>query len=105
MRAPSFRAVLSGLALKVMAETPWGEVLRHPAGWDIAVVPFAHASGLAAGLKENSGQSLADVEAALRALLRHKPDAVETPPLPEFRSGGARVDIANRAILYDVMEQ
>ena len=44
------------------------------------------------------------VEAALRALLRHKPEAVETPPLPEFRSGGARVDVANRAILYDVME-
>jgi membrane associated rhomboid family serine protease len=24
--------------------------VRHPAGWDIATAPFAHASGLVAGL-------------------------------------------------------
>ena len=37
-------AVLAGLALKVAGETPWAaEALRHPAGWDIAVAPFAHA--------------------------------------------------------------
>lgn len=45
------------------------------------------------------------VEAALRALL-HKPHAPETlPPLPEFSSGGARVNVANREALYDVMER
>ncbi len=42
-------AVFAGLLLKVLLETPWGAALRHPAGWDIAVAPFAHASGLVAG--------------------------------------------------------
>jgi hypothetical protein len=45
------------------------------------------------------------VEAALRTLLLHKPDKTELPPLPEFHSGGARVNIANRDMLYDVMER
>lgn len=43
-------AVLAGLAVKVLSEEPWGAPLRHPAGWDIAVAPIAHASGLVAGL-------------------------------------------------------
>lgn len=43
-------ALLAALVIKVLSEAPWGEVLRHPAGWDIAVAPFAHASGLVAGL-------------------------------------------------------
>jgi rhomboid family GlyGly-CTERM serine protease len=43
-------ALLAALALKVAGETPWAaEALRHPAGWDIAIAPFAHASGLVAG--------------------------------------------------------
>ena len=43
-------ALLAALALKVASETPWAaEALRHPEGWDIAIVPFAHASGLVAG--------------------------------------------------------
>jgi rhomboid family GlyGly-CTERM serine protease len=42
-------AVFAGLLLKVLLETPWGAALRHPAGWDVAVAPFAHASGLVAG--------------------------------------------------------
>jgi rhomboid family GlyGly-CTERM serine protease len=42
--------VLAGLAVKVASESPWGEALRTPAGWDIATAPFAHASGLVAGL-------------------------------------------------------
>ncbi len=29
----------------------------------------------------------------------------DMPPLPEFTSGGARVDLANREALYDVMER
>lgn len=43
-------AVLAGLALKVLLEAPWGPALRHPAGWDIAIAPAAHASGALAGL-------------------------------------------------------
>jgi rhomboid family GlyGly-CTERM serine protease len=42
-------AVLAGLALKVLLEAPWGPALRHPPGWDIAVAPLAHATGLLAG--------------------------------------------------------
>jgi rhomboid family GlyGly-CTERM serine protease len=41
---------LAGVAIKVASEAPWGPALRHPAGWDIATAPFAHASGLVAGL-------------------------------------------------------
>jgi rhomboid family GlyGly-CTERM serine protease len=41
---------LAGVALKVLSESPWGPPIRHPAGWDIATAPFAHASGLIAGL-------------------------------------------------------
>ncbi len=43
-------AVLAVLAGKVVNEAPWGAALRHPPGWDIAVAPFAHLSGLVAGL-------------------------------------------------------
>lgn len=43
-------ALLAGLALKVLGEAPWGPALRRPPGWDIAVAPFAHASGLVAGV-------------------------------------------------------
>jgi len=43
-------ALLAALLLKVTSETPWAaEALRHPAGWDIAIAPFAHATGLVAG--------------------------------------------------------
>ena len=43
-------ATLALLCLKVLSESPWGAPLRHPAGWDIAVAPLAHASGLVSGL-------------------------------------------------------
>ncbi|MEO5845844.1 MAG: rhombosortase [Caldimonas sp.] len=42
--------LLLALLIKVASETPWRAALRHPAGWDIATAPFAHASGLAAGI-------------------------------------------------------
>jgi rhomboid family GlyGly-CTERM serine protease len=42
-------AVAAVLALKIGLERPWGDVLQHPAGWDIAVAPLAHATGAAAG--------------------------------------------------------
>jgi len=52
------------------------------------------------------GQTMSElVEAALRLLL-HKPTSRKNlPPLPELSSGGARVDVANRQSLYDVMER
>ncbi len=43
-------AVLAGLLAKVASEAPWGPVLRHAPGWDIAIAPLAHATGTAAGL-------------------------------------------------------
>lgn len=42
-------AVLVGLALKIVLERPWAGPLLHPAGWDIAVAPLAHAAGAVAG--------------------------------------------------------
>ena len=42
-------AILGGLVLKIAIEAPWAQVLRHPAGWDIAVAPLAHATGAIAG--------------------------------------------------------
>lgn len=45
------------------------------------------------------------VEAALRMSLQHKPEERELPPLPEFSGGGTRVNVANRDMLYDVMDR
>ncbi|TMH10739.1 MAG: hypothetical protein E6H65_11855 [Betaproteobacteria bacterium] len=42
-------AILAVLLAKVASETPWAGALRHPAGWDIAVAPLAHASGVLTG--------------------------------------------------------
>ena len=41
--------VLIGLVAKLLSEAPWGEALRHPAGWDIAIAPLAHTTGAIAG--------------------------------------------------------
>ena len=44
------------------------------------------------------------VESALRALFHKKrPVSKDLPELPEMDSGGARVNIANREILHEVM--
>ena len=43
-------ATLVVVCIKVLGESPWGPPLRHPAEWDIAVAPLAHASGLVAGV-------------------------------------------------------
>ena len=42
-------ALLAGLLAKLLTEEPWGAALRHPAGWDIAIAPLAHATGTLAG--------------------------------------------------------
>ncbi len=44
------------------------------------------------------------VEAALRALIEPRKRDAKLPPLPEFSSGGLRVDVANRDALYTVMD-
>jgi rhomboid family GlyGly-CTERM serine protease len=43
-------AVLAGLLVKLASERPWGPAVQTWPGWDIAVVPWAHAGGVAAGL-------------------------------------------------------
>ena len=43
-------AILIGLGLKLVSETPWGPALQQRAGWDLAIAPFAHLSGTVAGL-------------------------------------------------------
>ncbi len=45
------------------------------------------------------------VEAALRAALEKRSGVGDLLPLPEFSSGGARVNVANRDALYDVAER
>jgi rhomboid family GlyGly-CTERM serine protease len=42
-------AVLAGLALKVALEAPWSGPLQYRAGWDIAIAPLAHATGVVSG--------------------------------------------------------
>lgn len=61
-------AMLIGILIKVIGETPWGPVLRHPEGWGIAVAPIAHATGAAAG-----------AVCALVALLLFRADRPKTP--------------------------
>ena len=43
-------AILAGTSIKVLLEAPWGPALRYGDGWDIAVAPLAHATGLISGL-------------------------------------------------------
>ena len=43
-------AIGVGLVLKIALERPWGPALQHPADWDIAIAPLAHATGALAGL-------------------------------------------------------
>lgn len=42
-------AVFIGLVVKVLGESPWGPPLRQFEGFDIAIAPLVHASGLVAG--------------------------------------------------------
>jgi hypothetical protein len=43
------------------------------------------------------------VEAALRTIVEPEQRVAKLPPLPEFSSGGLRVNVANREVLYNVM--
>lgn len=42
-------ALAAGLLLKLGLEAPWQGPLRQVPGWDIAIAPLAHATGVAAG--------------------------------------------------------
>lgn len=43
-------AILAVVTLKILGEAPWGPAVQAREGWDIAVAPFAHASGALCGL-------------------------------------------------------
>lgn len=43
-------AILGVLLVKIIGEAPWGPAVQTREGWDIAVAPFAHASGAFCGL-------------------------------------------------------
>ena len=43
------------------------------------------------------------VEGALRIVIAPSKPQVDLPPLPEFSSGGLRVNVADREALYSVM--
>jgi hypothetical protein len=45
------------------------------------------------------------VEAALRTIVEPAPKPAALPPLPEFSSGGLRVNVADREALYGVLER
>ena len=44
------------------------------------------------------------VESALRLLFQSRKTTIPLPPLPEFDSGGARVNVANRETLHELMK-
>jgi len=69
-------AVLAGLLLKLLGEAPWAGVINHPSGWDIAVAPGAHVSGVLVGmvlsaLTEAAHSGLRSVREALGAIDAH----------------------------------
>lgn len=43
-------ALLAGVAVKLMLETPWRAPVQHVSGWDIPVAPIAHVAGAASGV-------------------------------------------------------
>lgn len=45
------------------------------------------------------------VEAALRSFLQESQAPEDLPPLPDFNTGGARVNVANRDALYEILER
>lgn len=65
-----------GLVLKVLSEQPWAVLQVQPPGWDIRIVPLAHAAGLLCGLLA-AGLLLA-LPAALG--LRSRPSSPARPP-------------------------
>ena len=53
-----------------------------------------------------TGKTMSElVEAALRSALAKPKKTVHNVTLPAFRGGNPRVDISNRELLYEVMEE
>ena len=75
--------LLVALSIKVLSETPWGPALRHPSGWDIATAPFAHTTGLIAGV-------LATLLAEATLRLHRAKGLQRSPPLPLGGRGAQR---------------
>jgi rhomboid family GlyGly-CTERM serine protease len=42
-------AIVAGVLVKLLTESPWAGAISQPAGWDIAVAPGAHVSGVLVG--------------------------------------------------------
>jgi hypothetical protein len=68
--------VLAALAMKLLGEAPWAGPISHPSGWDVAVAPLAHVSGVLAGsvlawLAEALHSSWSCVREALGAIDAH----------------------------------
>lgn len=66
--------LLAGVCAKVLGERPWADALVTPPGWDIAVVPLAHASGAVWGVL------LALLLVPLGVPLRSRPSTPAPPP-------------------------
>jgi hypothetical protein len=79
----------------------WGQIMKTTL--NISDVTMRELKRTAA----RQGRTMSEwVEAALRALLqKQKTPPPELPPLPEFATGGARVDVFNRESLCEVMER
>ena len=79
-RSPTQRriglAMLAGLLVKLLSETPWAGAVSHPPGWDISVAPGAHVSGVLVGwglsvLAEAMHSGLTSLREALGAIDAH----------------------------------
>jgi rhomboid family GlyGly-CTERM serine protease len=69
-------AVFTGMAAKIVSESPFGEPLRHVAEWDIAVAPLGHLTGAVAGTLCSAAAELRARRAA-QARMRLTSDVVE----------------------------
>ncbi|MFT3818067.1 MAG: rhombosortase [Rubrivivax sp.] len=80
-------ALLLGLALKLVLEAPWGPALQPRPGWDIAVVPWSHLGGAAAGLLTSLSMIMLAAGRRLVSAPTHRPatpdtQAADTAPRP-----------------------
>ena len=62
-------ALCAGLVAKILSETPWRGAVQQQDGWDIAIAPIAHVTGVLAGT------TLALAAHALRRLNAPRPSA------------------------------
>jgi hypothetical protein len=64
--------------------------------------------GLMAKVKQEAarqGRTMSEfIESALRVALYHRPEKNRLPPLPTFRGGAFRVNVADHDVLQDLIE-